>query len=750
MLVATLIAGLLAANAGLAEPFTERDLAPSLQGRPGEAGALLSAGKAGEALEALGETRRPEARYLRALAEESTGDCAKALRSLNGLAAQFPELEGRIHASQGRCLARLDRHLEAAAAFAAVPPSSVVSGDATIGRARSLAAAAKQPEAIAALGALADQPAPADPARPDPAATALLLAGELRAQASPPDSAGARRDLLRCWADHAISPEATGCLRLLRQLPGESGAEPDVETTVRRAEALVERSRNGDAIALLEPLAGPAPAADQPGACRIQAALGRALKRDRQNGRSAGVLRPVVERCTDPAIRTRTLFVLATAVQAQGAREEAVLLYQRFAREQPASSLADDALVAASELLVRAGRGPEARQTLAEVLRRHPDGDKYDEARFKLAWLSRREGDEEGAIAALLAIEEDRREVDPYEHARASYWRAVLLCKRGEEGRAAAERIWRGLVVAAPADYYALLSRARLAGRGGVLLPEPLPPGPDGPWPLDPGRLRDDPHFRAAVLLLRLGLARAADDELMAIDRSRAGGGRGEPTEQALLLAALLTRAGDYREAHQHLRTEARAMLRRPPEGAGRAVWELAYPAAYARLVGQSAASAEVPPELLQALMREESGLDPEAISAAGAIGLTQLMLPTAQQVARQLKLPRPDRAALTDPATSIRIGAAYLGQLLRRQGGAPVQALAAYNAGEGAVGKWRAGGRDLELDAWVEEIPFDETRGYVKRVMRSYASYRLLASRTPPEGPGAHPRDRAPGQPGE
>jgi soluble lytic murein transglycosylase len=200
-----------------------------------------------------------------------------------------------------------------------------------------------------------------------------------------------------------------------------------------------------------------------------------------------------------------------------------------------------------------------------------------------------------------------------------------------------------------------------------------------------------------------------------------------------LLLAVLLSRAGDHRESHRLLRVEARAALRRPPDGSGRAIWALAYPPAYSRYVRQYAAASEVPPSLLQALMREESALEPEAVSQAGAIGLTQLMLPTAQQVARRLRLPKPDRAALADPETSVRIGAAYLGQLLKRYGGAPAQALAAYNAGEGSVGRWRAGGRDAELDEWIEEIPYEETRSYVKRVLRSDASYLLLSGREEP-----------------
>jgi soluble lytic murein transglycosylase len=209
------------------------------------------------------------------------------------------------------------------------------------------------------------------------------------------------------------------------------------------------------------------------------------------------------------------------------------------------------------------------------------------------------------------------------------------------------------------------------------------------------------------------------------VDRARLDGAGIGPT---LCLAELLRRAGDHLSAHQLLRQQAREPLRRKPEGADRAVWEVAYPPAWSDLVQRHAPGAGVPPELLQALMREESALDPAAVSGAGAIGLTQLMLPTAQAWARRLAMPRPDRAGLTVPATSIRIGAAYLGALLKQFEGSPALALAAYNAGENAVLRWRAGAPRQPLDEFVEEIPYDETRGYVKRVLRSYAAYRLMA----------------------
>jgi soluble lytic murein transglycosylase len=289
--------------------------------------------------------------------------------------------------------------------------------------------------------------------------------------------------------------------------------------------------------------------------------------------------------------------------------------------------------------------------------------------------------------------------------------------------------VWRDLVDAAPADYYALLARARLAGEAGVQLPAPAPAEALALLRLDPGVLREDPHFAAGLALLRAGLPHAAAEELRAVDRSRLPPGRGEPTEPVLLLAEVMARAGGHREAHLLLRAEARAALRRPPTLGDRRVWQVAYPPAHAELVHRHAPPAGVPEALLQALMREESALDPEAVSAAGAVGLTQLMLPTAQQVARRLGLTQPDRAALMQPAVAIQIGAAYLGDLLRKNGGSAPLALAAYNAGSAAVARWREGAGAIELDEFVEEIPYDETRGYVKRVLRSWAAYRLLSA---------------------
>jgi soluble lytic murein transglycosylase len=132
-------------------------------------------------------------------------------------------------------------------------------------------------------------------------------------------------------------------------------------------------------------------------------------------------------------------------------------------------------------------------------------------------------------------------------------------------------------------------------------------------------------------------------------------------------------------------------------------------------------------------------------------------MLPTAQSVARALRLARPSRLDLMQASLNIRLGARYLGELVRRFDGSVALALAAYNAGGGAVSRWLEARSGLEVDEFVEEIPVEETRGYVKRVLRSYAAYRLLYGspdeaaapggvlRAPGKGTGAGGRTGAP-----
>ena len=136
---------------------------------------------------------------------------------------------------------------------------------------------------------------------------------------------------------------------------------------------------------------------------------------------------------------------------------------------------------------------------------------------------------------------------------------------------------------------------------------------------------------------------------------------------------------------------------------------------------------------LINGITRQESNFDTEAISSANARGLMQLLPATAQATARRLNIPHQLPWLQSNPAHNMRLGAAYIDQMLTRFRGTWPYAIAAYNAGPGRVDEWlqtygdARDGRPAMLD-WMEGIPFAETRNYVQRVMENVVVYRALA----------------------
>jgi len=155
------------------------------------------------------------------------------------------------------------------------------------------------------------------------------------------------------------------------------------------------------------------------------------------------------------------------------------------------------------------------------------------------------------------------------------------------------------------------------------------------------------------------------------------------------------------------------------------ALARLRYPLSYAALLEEHGRANGVDPLLLAALIHQESRWDPTAVSIANAVGLTQVIGPTAAWIADQLGLGPISLGDLFRPATSVRFGAFYLGVQLREFGDVH-QALAAYNGGPGNVERWALSASWPPAD-FVEAIVFEETRTYVQLVMEHYAWYRAL-----------------------
>jgi len=173
-------------------------------------------------------------------------------------------------------------------------------------------------------------------------------------------------------------------------------------------------------------------------------------------------------------------------------------------------------------------------------------------------------------------------------------------------------------------------------------------------------------------------------------------------------------------------------LLSRPDHRINRKDLELLYPRPFASIIDTASEQYGMAPELLYGLIRTESAFIPDVVSSAGAIGLTQLMPKTAQDVLARMEraeLPTKDSDGswnLRDPQTNVTLGAWYLRYLIHRTG-SPLLALASYNGGVSRVRQWRQGQNQIPEDLFLETITIQETREYGRKVLAAAAVYGYL-----------------------
>lgn len=152
--------------------------------------------------------------------------------------------------------------------------------------------------------------------------------------------------------------------------------------------------------------------------------------------------------------------------------------------------------------------------------------------------------------------------------------------------------------------------------------------------------------------------------------------------------------------------------------------WRLVYPVIFYDDIKNYANEAGNNPPLMLALTREESYFDPLAQSVVGASGLMQLMPSTAREINSKYKLGMNISYALFNPASNIKLGNYYYNFLKQNLEGHDISSVAAYNGGIGSLQRWKTSLHYNDTDEFVEQIPYQETQNYVKKVFRSYWNY--------------------------
>ncbi|MGQ0503864.1 MAG: transglycosylase SLT domain-containing protein, partial [Myxococcaceae bacterium] len=640
-------------------------------------------------------------RYVRALAAFRGGQSAAAAQEMSTLADEYLPMRSYClwYAAAGyELVGKLE---EGIAALELIPEEAVSYNDSRLVLARLYTKTRQWAKAEAVLSPLGNDE------RALNAAVKLAVARK--------DVNGEKNALLKIWSIYPHSSLARDAdRRFKKKIP--------VEHQVARAESLVELHLNKQGMALVKPLLDKYPPKNDLG-CRAHFVYGKALRKERQHAKAIEYLTPVVAQCKSDALRPRAMYVLGYS---QSVVDEArgVLTYEQLAADYPEHPFADDALFLAAELRLELGDEDAALSRYQKVASHHWTGDYAAEARFKTFWIYwRRNQHNEGInsldeILALTGVAVTDEQVQ-----RAQYWRARALAAMGN--KAGAVSALAELILSARQGYYVLLARTRLTeldrAKSDEVERKRQFAASASIWPLKIGALAADSHFGSGIELIRLGMNGAAA-ELLAVPRED------HSADANLALFQILYASG----FDQPARVIASAGLVDSAIAERRSLLEVNYPPRFRPLVEKHGRDAKVDPDLLQALIREESRFNRMARSSTGAIGLTQLMPATAKSVARMLKIRRFHQSSLFDPMQNIRIGSAYLGQLLSRWEGNKAFAVASYNAGPSAVRRWITASPDSAMDEWVEEIPVSETRKYVKRVLGSYDAYNLLSKQTP------------------
>ena len=656
--------------------------------------------------------------FLRAWAATHTGHPAEAEPWLPLLAKPAPSVpDAYRHLVRGEVLRAVDEPLAALAALAEVDPDTAVWPRAEIERAEVLKELDRTKEAWALLEALVERP---DPAAGNPEALLLLAA---RHGVGSDEAAVLAR---RLWWAYPKTDHSRAAVPYLE------GREPTWQEVALRAEVLMGQGDYRSAVAESGAVLAQATEGSED-ACRLYYARARSYYRLNQLSNTTGAAGDWGPRCAavKSAYGAKILFLKGRSEFRRGLYSQSAVTMNSIATLFPEETLADDGLTHAGIALQEAEQLEAARVPWEKALSEFAGGDLVPEAAFRLAFARYLDGDAAGAREAALALGALPLESDWDYVLAGRYWAARWLAypdvgaptRQADEAqvkKAIAE--WVALCEQHPHSFYALQAHSRLR----ELAPEEaarLAKRPEDrtiaqvPWQVRLSFL-EDPHVRSGVDLMRLGLVGEAKAEWSHVDDAAWSG------DEKAWTIELRWAAGDWLFAHDNLRDWIEV---HPPSTLGPRepqILRLAYPDKYWDIVQEVAKDYSYDPRLFHGLVREESNFNKSIVSHAGAMGLSQLMWPTAQQVAGWFDR-KVTRAQLNDPRTNLTFGSRYLDAMHKQHGGSPYLALASYNAGSSRISRWAEEWGNPPTDHFVESIPYRETRGYVKRVMGTWHTLR-------------------------
>lgn len=335
----------------------------------------------------------------------------------------------------------------------------------------------------------------------------------------------------------------------------------------------------------------------------------------------------------------------------------------------------------------RDGKIKEAIETYEFVIDKFPS--KTEDALWGIGWTLFLEGKYKKALEVFKKLYES------YNDTKYLYWKARSLESLGENALDIYQTLMRK-----DHDFYSAMSYVRT--KGFLRQPNPSP---------NKESLKVVKRFDRIEVLFELGLPKEVLLlELIHTSKSITS------IEDFLYIGLKFQELGEYRRM---VGIAKRVSCVEPLQ-------KLCYPRAYWDTVEDLSKRYDLDPFLVLSVMREESMFDLNARSVSGAIGLMQLIPETAYRLESELRLGVNTLSRIYSPTENIHLGTYYLSTLIKEFGSYPY-ALAAYNAGRGVVKRWIEKGNYRSIDEFIEDIPYNETRNYVKRVLTTLFAYKHI-----------------------
>jgi peptidoglycan lytic transglycosylase len=545
-------------------------------------------------------------------------------------------------------------------------------------------------------------------AKRDIADEALYLQAQIREAQGEPRRANALYDDLRNASPNSRWTAAArkGQARLREKYP-DFFAFQTMQSLADEADRLARERQTNEAEILYKKLLNNA--ADPETRLRFLTKLAALYLSNRSRNDAMPLLELIAREFPESAEAPQALYQIAQILWNRHDNAQALEYFKLVLDKYPTSSYVDRAQYAAADIHEYFGRKDDAVQFYTNVINQFPKSAVRDDAQWRLAWLYYRSGELPAAMATFKALFNQSKN-GPFGTA-ALYWQARTAEKIGDAE--SAKQVYRQILNGGSESYYQELSFRGLDRLGETV---------DDPQPMRPKPITDsdtalsgetDFHLARARELASLSLHQLAIAELDEINSKTKATGR---------LRTVLLR--EYFRSHAYGRSlgiAAQISLSQSERDFYR------YPLAFWELIQQKAQERDLDPYLVLALIRQESLFDTRARSPATALGLMQLIPPTATRVAKQLGLPAPSPEKLFEADVNLTLGTQYLKDLLLRYSNNWQKALAAYNAGEAAVDRWEKEIVADDIEEFVERIPYVETRGYVKLVLRNHRIYKRL-----------------------